>query len=91
MILFTKNSVPINGLIGAIIVFRFMDLLWMMFEGGHIPVFAFGLCFIVLSLHYYYLINQLNYHAKMMTAVERWAIVIACLYNVFVFESIRWI
>ncbi len=82
------QNVLIGMLIGSIIIWLIIDLLWVKFVDGHIPVLAFGLCFLTLVGHSK--LKELNDQAKFMIGGEQWALVLLCIYTMIVSDTIRW-
>lgn len=80
----------IGSLVGATIIWVFIDFLWIVSTGNHIPVTVFVLSFLILAFHSYSDNENLNVGAKYMIAAEQWALVIVCIYTMFSAESIRW-
>lgn len=82
---------PLLGvLFGSILIWMLIDILWVLLFSTHIPVLVFVLAFLILTVHSSVDKNNLNNPAKYMIAGEQWALVIVCIYTMFMSEQIQW-
>jgi len=85
------SSNPLIGsLLGGVIIWVFIDFLWIVSTANHIPVLVFILSFLILTFHSYSENENLNTNAKYMIAAEQWALVLVCIYTMVSAENIRW-
>jgi len=84
------SNLYLGSLLGSLLIWYFVDFLWIKFAGGHISVLAFALCFLALTLIHYLSRKELNQNAKTMMAGEQWALILLCIYTLFISDVIRW-
>lgn len=77
-------------LIGGICAWGLIDLLWVLIEGGHIPLVLLiaGMAFIV--LHSIISKRELTQASKWMMTAELWAILLYGIFLVLQPGSVRW-
>ena len=80
----------VGALIGSIVSWVIIDLLWLWFAGGHIPIAALSGAIIFIILHGLISKNELTKASQITMAAEAWAIILVGIYLVFIPDVVRW-
>ena len=80
----------ISGLMGYIVAWMLVDLLWIWLEGAQIPIAALAGAFVFILIHGAISKDELTEHSRWMMAAEAWALVVVGIYLVIVPAEIRW-
>lgn len=85
------SSNPLIGsLFGGVIIWVFIDFLWIVSTGNHIPALVFILSFLILTFNSNSENKKLNTSAKYMIAAEQWEFILVCININVSAENIRW-
>ncbi len=78
-------------LLGGIITWFGINLLWEAVEGGPIPIAALGGAFLLIFIHGNVARNSLNQGARFLMVTEMGSILLIGLYLIAQSESVRWL
>ena len=79
-----------GGLLGSILAWLLVDLLWVWLEGAHIPIAALGAALAYIFLHGAISKEELTGPSHWLMAAEAWAIVLVGIYLIIFPADIRW-
>ena len=80
----------LSALVGSIFAWLLVDTLWVIFEGGHIPLTALAGGLIILFGIGHFNKEGLNNNAKWMMAAEQWGITLVSIYIYIQSDVVRW-
>ena len=79
-----------GGLLGSILAWLLVDLLWVWLEGAHVPIAALGAALAYIFLHGAISKDDLTGQSHWLMAAEAWATVLVGIYLMVFPAEIRW-
>jgi hypothetical protein len=82
---------PLFGmLLGSVIAWQLINILWVSFEGGQIPVVVLVSSLLFILTHGFIAKNELTQQSNWMMAAEMWGIILVGIFINIYADSIRW-
>ncbi len=84
------SALNVGLLVGSVLGWSILSLLWQVVEGGPIPLAALGLSFVAIGAHGTMSWDELNSPAKHTLVAEMWAIAILAIILAADSGAVRW-